>query len=128
MPYIAYNRVEVGYLHEIEFYEKENGKAPIEKFMNGLDEKMRTKALRELILLKEHGRDLREPHVKYMGEGIHELRIQTGSNISRIFYFFYSDNGIILTNGFIKKTKKTPPNELKKAIKYKKDHIRRHKK
>jgi phage-related protein len=112
-------------LYDIEFYTKENGKTPVEEFMDNLNEKMRTKALREICLLREYGRDLREPHVKYMKNGIYELRIKTGSNISRVFYFFFSKKEIILTNGFIKKTEKTPPKEINKAIKYKENYVRR---
>ena len=38
----------------------------------------------------------------------------------------YSDNKIVVTNGFVKKTQKTPQMELVKAQKYKKDYERRH--
>ena len=36
-----------------------------------------------------------------------------GSNITRVLYFFYIGKKIIATNGFVKKTQKTPPKELK---------------
>ncbi|WP_106010426.1 type II toxin-antitoxin system RelE/ParE family toxin [Clostridium luticellarii] len=36
-----------------------------------------------------------------------------------MFYFFYVGHKIILTNGFIKKSNKTPKNEIKKALEYK---------
>lgn len=41
--------------------------------------------------------------------------------------FFYVGNRAILTNGFIKKTQKTPKEELAKAKKYKADFIQRQK-
>jgi len=53
------------------------------------------------------------------------LRIQSSNNLARIFYFFIFDKKIILTNGFIKKTQKTPPTQLKKALEYKADYERR---
>ena len=40
--------------------------------------------------------------------------------------FFYVGNKIVVTNGFVKKTQKTPQVELMKAQKYKKDYERRH--
>jgi len=43
----------------------------------------------------------------------------------RIFYFFIVNNKIILTNGFIKKTQKTPSSEIILAKKYKADYERR---
>ena len=117
--------VEVILLYNIDFYVKENGKIPVQEFLDSLQKKMLAKALREIKLLQENGRDLREPHVKYMKDGIYELRVKAGSDISRIFYFFFSKEDIILTNGFIKKTPKTPQKELKKAFEYKDDYIRR---
>lgn len=112
-------------MSEISFYVKENGKIPVIKFLEDLDLKMRAKALKEIELLEEFGSNLREPHVKYIDKGIYELRVKTGNNISRIFYFFFTKENIILTNGFIKKTQKTPNNEIEKAIEYKKDYVRR---
>jgi len=53
------------------------------------------------------------------------LRIQFANDITRIFYFFYVGRKIVLTNGFVKKTLKTPKTEIQLAIKYKKDYERR---
>ena len=86
---------------------------------------MRKKALGQIEILSEYGRTLREPYSKYVKDGIFEFRIKFASDISRIFYFFYVGDNIVLTNGFIKKTQKTPSNEIEKAIKYKKDYERR---
>jgi phage-related protein len=110
----------------IEFYETENRIIPVEKFLDSLDIKMRAKALKELQILKEFGISLREPYSKSIKDGIFELRIKVATDITRIFYFFYKDNKIILTNGFIKKTQKTPSSEIETAVKYKKDYIRRY--
>ncbi|MGL6064848.1 MAG: type II toxin-antitoxin system RelE/ParE family toxin [Fusobacteriaceae bacterium] len=112
-------------MFEINFYEKENGKIPVIEFLEELDFKLRAKALKEIELLREFGSNLREPHVKYLDKGIYELRVKTGNNISRIFYFFFTKENIILTNGFIKKTQKTPMKELEKAIEYSKSYVRR---
>ena len=97
---------------EIVFYKKENGEKPVEEFLLSLDSKMQKKAFGQLKILKEYGRTLREPYSKYIKDGIFELRIQFASDITRIFYFFYVGDKIILTNGFIKKTQKTPPREI----------------
>ena len=78
-----------------------------------------------LDILKEYGNELREPYTKYLEDGIFELRIKLGSDISRILYFFYDGRNIVLTNGFIKKTWKTPRGEIEKAKMYRKDYFHR---
>lgn len=54
-------------------------------------------------------------------DGIFEIRCKVGNNISRVLYFFYFEGKIILTNGFVKKTQKTPTEEIKLAKKYRAD-------
>lgn len=47
-------------------------------------------------------------------------------NINRVFYFFFIDQKVVLTNGFIKKTNKTPIAEKLLAQKYKDGYERRY--
>jgi len=47
-------------------------------------------------------------------------------DISRIFYFTYSKETIVLLSAFVKKTMKTPQIELDRALKYKRDYERSH--
>ncbi|MEY8366461.1 type II toxin-antitoxin system RelE/ParE family toxin [Anaerovoracaceae bacterium 41-7] len=68
-----------------------------------------------LEILQENGNSLREPYSKHLSEGIFELRCKVGSNAARVLYFFYFEERIILTNGFVKKTQKTPDKEIKLA-------------
>ena len=67
------------------------------------------------------------PYSSHIRDGIFELRVQQAGDIVRVFYFFIIGKKIILTNGFLKKTKKTPPSEINKALGYKADYERRHK-
>lgn len=48
---------------------------------------------------------------------------KVGNDITRIFYFFVIGQKIILTNGFIKKTQKTPKAEIALAKKYRNDYL-----
>jgi len=50
---------------------------------------------------------------------------KVGTDISRVMYFFYYGGRIILTNGFIKKTQKTPRSEIERAKQYRKDFLER---
>lgn len=88
---------------EIEFYEKENGEVPALDFINSLTQKLQQRVFKGMELLELYGIHLREPHSKALKNGIFELRVQFGSDIPRILYFFYVDRKIIFTNGFMKK-------------------------
>jgi len=112
-------------MFDVEYYELSNGTKPVKQFIDSLDIKMRAKALGGIDILAAFGNTLREPYSKAMGKGLFELRIKFASDITRIFYFFYVNNKIVLTNGFVKKTRKTPPNEIELALKYKADYERR---
>ena len=109
----------------IEFYEKENGDIPVEEFLLSLNVKMRAKLVGIMKILQEKGNSLRELYSKYLDDGIFELRGKVGSDISRVLYFFYYDGKIILTNGFVKKTQKTPKVEIERAKTYRDDYIER---
>lgn len=106
---------------EVIFYRKESGVEPIRKFLDALPLSLRSKAVRDLNVLKESGTKLRLPYSRYLRDGLFELRIQTKGDDARIFYFFFSGSRIVVTNGFVKKTQKTPSREIKRALRYKKD-------
>lgn len=110
---------------EVIFYEKENGETPVEQFISNLDIKMRAKLVGLLEILEEKGNMLREPYSKYLEDGIFEIRCKVGNNITRVMYFFYFEGKIILTNGFVKKTQKTPTAELQLAKERRKDFLER---
>ncbi len=100
---------------EIVFYDKPDGSEPAKEFLLSLDKKMRAKIVMLIELLAENGSALREPYSKHIVDGIFELRAKVGSDISRVFYFFVIGKRIVLTNGFIKKTQKTPKSEIELA-------------
>ena len=61
--------------------------------------------------------------LKYIEEGIYEVRVEVGSNIFRVFCFFDDGQLVVLINGFQKKTQKTPNNEILAAKKIKKEYF-----
>lgn len=56
---------------------------------------------------------------------IWECRIQFGPNAYRIFCFFIGNSVVVLTHGLIKKSQKTPKQEIEKAQTYRKDFLKR---
>ena len=112
-------------MFDVDYYALPDGTKPAQQFIDSLPVKMKAKAMRQISLLQEFGNELREPYSKQIDTGLFELRVKFASDITRIFYFFVIGDGIILTNGFIKKTMKTPKGEIELARKYKSDYERR---
>lgn len=111
--------------YEIVFYETPGGEQPAREFLLSLEPKMRAKMLRTIEIVGQNGPALREPYSKALEDGIFELRAKVGSDISRVLYFFFVGKTIVLTNGFVKKTQKTPEKEKKLAKKYRDDFLSR---
>ena len=109
----------------VEFYEKENGEIPVINFIDSLEPKMGAKVLSLIEILEEKGNQLRLPYSECLEDGIFELRCKFGSDITRTLYFFYEGANIILTNGFVKKTQKTPAQEIKHAKLRRDDYLSR---
>lgn len=109
----------------VEFYEKENGEIPVINFIDSLEPKMGAKVLSLIEILEEKGNQLRLPYSECLEDGIFELRCKFGSDITRTLYFFYEGANIILTNGFVKKTQKTPAQEIKLAKLRRDDYLSR---
>lgn len=62
------------------------------------------------------GPDLGMPHTRAMGSGLFELRLKAAEGIARVFYCTLVGKRIVMLHHFIKKSEKTPRNELEKAL------------
>ena len=89
-----------------------------EAFISTLKEKEQEKIQYGLLLLKTQDR-LPQKFVRLIRDGLYELRTEYGGNIFRVFFIFDEDRIVVLFNGFQKKSQKTPPNEIDKALKIK---------
>lgn len=63
------------------------------------------------------GPDLGMPHTRAMGNGLFELRLKAMEGIARVFYCTIVARRIIFLHQFVKKTERTPLNELRVAQK-----------
>lgn len=77
-------------------------------FISEFKDEIYTISYRTLAVLETDGNNIREPYSKFLGDGIYEVRVQQVNNITRVLYFLVVNKKIILTNGFIKKSQKTP--------------------
>ena len=83
--------------------------------MATLTEKEQEKVQYGLLLLKTQDR-LPGKFVKFIRDGLYELRTEYSGNIYRVFFIFDEGAIVVLFNGFQKKTQKTPPTEIEKAL------------
>lgn len=110
---------------KVEFYDLPDGSEPAKDFLDTLDLKMQAKMIMEIQLLEDLGTSLRMPYSEHLEDGIFELRAKVSTNISRVMDFFYVGDKAILTNGFLKKSQKTPKAEIEKAKRYRADYLKR---
>lgn len=113
-------------MRSIIFYETENGTIPVKDFLDSLKNNVLQKVAWVLKLISEVD-FVPSAYFKKLKstDDIWECRIIFQGNIYRILCFMDNNDLIILTNGFQKKTQKTPKNEIDLATKYKNDYIRR---
>ena len=116
-------------MRTVNFYRLHNGNCPVEEFLDSLTGKQAQKVLWVLQLIEELDGIPRQYFKKLVdGEGIWEVRIQFGNDIFRLLGFFDGGTLLILTNGFAKKTQKTPTQEIALAVRRKGDYLSRRKK
>ena len=116
-------------MREIIYYRSESGNNPIQDFLDSLSPKQRTKVLWVLGLVESQDRVPITFFKKLVSTNdIWEIRVSLGSDIFRLLGFLDNNNLVILTNGFVKKTQKTPPQEIAIAEQRKKDYLARRKK
>ena len=91
------------------------------EFVSTLNEKEKLK-LKYILSLLETSDRMPVKFIKFIRDGLFELRMEFNSNIYRIFFIFDNDKIVVLFNGFQKKTQKTPANEVEKALKLKNEY------
>ena len=69
----------------------------------------------------EYGPNLGLPHTDAFGGGLFELRLKGVEGIARVFFCTLVKQEIVMLHSFIKKTQKTPDNEIKIAKQRMKD-------
>ncbi len=109
---------------EIIFYRKINERCPFEEFYQTCNDKEKLEVAACLSVLRKLGHKAKRPLVGYLEDGIYELRIKVLRKQLRILYFF-AEQKIIITHGFVKKTDKVPQSEIEKAKQYRKDFLSR---
>ena len=94
-----------------------------QSFFNTQSKKVKAKIVWTFDLIEDLQR-VPETYLKHIEntDGLYEIRVQSGSDIYRIFCFFDQGQLVVLANGFQKKTQKTPKKEIELALKIKADY------
>jgi phage-related protein len=108
------------------FYRTELDECPVEDFLDTLDSKQAQKVAWVMQVVEE----LEQVPTTYLKKlvntkDIWEIRVQMGGNIFRFLGFFNQGNFIVLTNGFQKKTQKTPKSEILLSEQRKQNYLER---
>ena len=115
-------------MREILFYKTESGHSPVETFLNSLSSKQAQKVLWVMQVVEELEKVPTVYFKKLVNtDGTWEIRVKVGHNIFRFLGFFDEGNFIVLTNGFQKKTQKTPKSEVSLSQQRKQDYLKRKK-
>lgn len=110
------------------FYRTARDESPVEKFLDGLSGKEAQKVVWVLQLIEEMPRVPRQYFKKLTGtDDLWEVRVQFSGNIFRLLGFFDGGRLVVLTNGFAKKSQKTPANEIEIAERRKRNYLTRRK-
>lgn len=100
-------------MSNIYYYVSPSGDNPVANFLDSLTEKQQGKITRIFAHIKERGLGIYIPNVKKLtGTKFWEIKI-VGKNSLRVIYAIIYKGDVLLLNGFIKKSQKTPIKEIK---------------
>lgn len=95
------------------FYKTESGKEPVREWLKDIPKGDR-QVLGEDIKTAQYGWPLGMPLIRKIERGLWEVRSNISAGIARVF-FTVMDKTMILLHGFVKKSQKTPQDELDTA-------------
>ena len=102
------------------FYQTAGGAEPVRDWLKGMDQDDRRQIGIDIRKV-EFGWPIGMPTCKPLGKGLWEVRTDlAGKRIARMI-FAIVDGEMALLHGFIKRTQKTPDDDLKLALKRKKE-------
>src|SRR6056297_3249869 len=113
-------------MQRILFYRFENGKCPVEDYLESLTNKQVEKVFFVLDVIEQLEIIPKKFFKKLQStDEIWEVRVQHGNNIFRLLGFLDDNDFVMLNHGFTKKSQKTPKKEIKIAEQRKKDYFHR---
>ena len=105
---------DISFVLYVVFYRSESGDEPVREWLKALPRDDKRK-IGEDIKTAQLGWPLGIPLIRKIDRDLWEVRTRLENGIARVF-FTVGDDHMILLHGFIKKSQKTPQNELKTAF------------
>jgi len=107
------------------FFRTDAGGEPVREWLKGLPLAEDRRRIGEDIKTVEFGWPVGMPVCKPLGEGIYEVRTHLAQNrIARVLFYIDKKVRMVLLHGFIKKTQKTPGEDIELARSNKSIHQR----
>jgi len=107
------------------FFRTEAGGEPLRDWLKSLPSPEDRKRIGEDIKTVEFGWPIGMPACRPLGDGIYEVRTNLKQNrIARVFFYIDRRGRMVLLHGFIKKTQKTPDEDLEMARNNQRKHKR----
>jgi phage-related protein len=107
------------------FFRTEAGGEPLREWLKSLPSPEDRKLIGGDIKTVEFGWPVGMPVCRSLGGGVCEIRTHlTQDRIARVLFYIDAKGRMVLLHGFIKKTQKTPPNDLELARRNKSKHER----
>ena len=97
----------------VRFFATASGNEPVREWLAGLDRDDR-RAIGFDIKTAQFGWPIGMPLVRKLEPGLWEVRSQVATGIARVLFSVEGDT-MVLLHGFVKKSQKTPANDLKIA-------------
>jgi phage-related protein len=107
------------------FYRTETGNEPVRDWLRSLDDEAR-RHIGDDLLTVQYGWPLGMPLCRSLGNGLYEVRTELAATrrIARVL-FFQAGSDLIVVEGFIKKSQRTPTMELATAKRRKGEYERK---
>ncbi len=106
------------------FFRTEAGGEPVREWLKELSKEDKREIGADIQTV-EFGWPLGMPFARPMGEGLHEVRTSLkGNRLARVLFYVDEKNRMVLLHAFIKKTRKTPAEDLELARRNKAKHQR----
>ena len=103
------------------FFQTDTGNEPVREWLKSLS-KDDCQTIGTNILTVQYAWPIGKPLVDNLGDGIWEVRSRLDNRIARTLFAMVNQE-IVLLHGFIKKSQKTPADELELAKKRKKQYL-----